>query len=133
MTSQEWHLKNTYFIDIDGTLLEHIEDYENIEKYNTLRALPKAAEKTNKWYKNGDIIILTTARPERMRNITIEQLDNAGIKYHKLLMDLGGGIRYLINDVPKKYSRDKAISFNVLRNIEGLQNVDDNDERYIDG
>jgi len=124
----KYHLKSTYFIDIDGTLLEHIEDWENIENYETLKALPHAVSKTNLWYNRGDIIILTTARPEDLRDITIRQLDNAGIKYTKLLMDMGGGVRYLINDVPKKYGRDKAISYNVLRNVEGLERVEDIDE-----
>lgn len=115
--------RKTYFLDIDGTLLEHIDDFENIHQYETLEALPKAKEKTIEWHCNGHLIILTTARAESLRKLTEKQLENAGIVYDILLMGLGAGQRILVNDVVDNYKESKAISYNVCRNIEGLANI----------
>ncbi len=114
-------MRKTYFIDIDGTILEHIEDFENITRYKTLPALPGAREKTVKWHCEGHMIILTTARPESLREITKEQLHNAGIVYDMLIMGIGAGERILINDYVKT---PKALAYNVLRNKDGILNID---------
>ena len=114
-------MRKTYLIDVDGSILEHIEDFENITRYKTLPALPGAKEKTVKWHCEGHMIILTTARPESLREITKEQLHNAGIVYDMLIMGIGAGARILIND----YVREpKAFAYNILRNKDGILNID---------
>ena len=114
-------MRKTYLIDVDGSILEHIEDFENITRYKTLPALPGAKEKTVKWHCEGHMIILTTARPESLREITKEQLHNAGIVYDMLIMGIGSGPRILINDYVKEH---KAFAYNILRNKEGIINID---------
>lgn len=117
-------MRKCFFIDIDGTILEHIQDFENITKYRTLPALPGAREKTVEWHCKGHQIILTTARPESLREITEEQLHNAGVIYDMLLMGIGSGPRILINDIAIA-GTEKAIAYNVKRNIDGLQHINE--------
>jgi hypothetical protein len=115
-------MSDTYFLDIDGTLLEHISDFENITKYESLRALPDVSKKTALWHCLGHYIVLTTARCESLRELTVKQLHNAGIFYDHLLMGLGAGNRILVNDYVEGKPH-KAWAYNVVRNIDGLSNV----------
>lgn len=112
----------TYFMDIDGTLLEHINDFENIHTYESLRALPGANSKTAEIHCRGDMIILTTARPESLREITVKQLKNAGVFYDILIMGVGAGNRILVNDYAENKPY-KAWAYNVLRNKEGIKHI----------
>lgn len=113
----------TYFLDIDGTLLEHLKDFEKITTTENIRALHGAKEKTGKWHCEGHTIIITTARSESMRGITERQLQNAGIVYDQLIMGLSAGVRVLVNDY-KWGGEYKAKAYNVLRNKDGLFDVD---------
>lgn len=115
-------MRKTFFIDIDGTLLEHLWDFAEVSERKELRALPGAREKTVKWHCEGHMIIITTARAESLRAITELQLHNAGIVYDKLIMGIGSGDRILINDsepgMPKKTQ-----AYDVKRNIDGLAKI----------
>ena len=113
----------TFFIDIDGTLLYHHPDFAKILDTEGLPALLGASEKIGKWHCQGHTIIITTARTESMRGITIKQLDNAGIVYDQLVMGLTSGVRVLINDYVSG-TPCKAEAVNVRRNIDGLANID---------
>ena len=50
-----------------------------------------------------------------MRKATVKQLEKAGIIYDQLIMGIGGGQRYLINDLKPGRDYDTAISFNLKR------------------
>lgn len=115
-------MRRTFFIDIDGTLLRHIDDFENILTYTHIQALPGAKEKTSQWHCEGHYIILTTARPESLRDITKTQLNNAGIVYDLLIMGIGAGERILINDYPANKGY-KAWAYNIVRNKEGIKDI----------
>lgn len=56
-------------IDIDGTALEYPEKVNAI--YNT----------------RGHVVILHTARPESIREQTVQELAAKGVQYHALVMD----------------------------------------------
>jgi uncharacterized HAD superfamily protein len=86
----------TIFCDIDGTLIEQL-PFEDINCDNAF-LLPGVAEKMNEWYQNGHYIVLTTARPETMREITVTQLASINIFYHQLVMGVGRHERILINN-----------------------------------
>lgn len=114
----------TYFVDIDGTLLEHKEKFQDTLNTEYLPELPNAKEKTSQWHCQGHTIIIVTARCESMRSLTIRQLDSAGIVYDMLIMGITSGPRVLVNDVDPNMPIKKALAYNVIRNVDGLKHVD---------
>lgn len=106
----------TLFIDIDGTILEFYDPFEEVVAGKIRpKALPKVKEFLMKAHKEGDKIILVTGRPEAMRTLTIESLKEEGIIYDQLVMAVGAGPRYLINDRGGKVF-NKAIAVNIETN-----------------
>ena len=84
---------NKYVFDIDGTICSQEQDYGNakpfIERINII----------NKLFNEGHIIIFNTARGSETgidwRNVTECQLDNWGVKYHKLYFGKPAGDYYI--------------------------------------
>jgi len=109
--------KNTYFVDIDGTIFI----YRKFETYESTEA--EVIQSTKKFLLDvndeGHMIILTTARPEYLREHTEKELTKNGIPYHKLIMQIERGPRYLINDMDPNKPGERAIAINVVRN-EGI-------------
>jgi uncharacterized HAD superfamily protein len=104
----------TIFSDIDGTLIEQV-PFEDLNP-NVVNVLPGVAEKMNEWYEAGHYIVLTTARPENLREITKQQMETAGIRYHQLVMGIGREERILINNNSSKDpQRDRAFGVPVAR------------------
>lgn len=111
----------TIFCDIDGTLVNHNKPTE--QYYNKLELLDGTLEKILEWDRLGYTIILTTGRKESLRKITKDQLDEAGIIYDQLIMGIGGGMRYLVNDRKPNSSIDYAHAINLNRNV-GIKNLE---------
>ncbi len=109
----------TIFCDIDGTLAIHRKPTDQF--YNKLELLDGTLEKILEWDKLGYIIILTTGRKESLRQVTENQLNEAGIIYDQLIMGIGGGKRYLIND-NKPNGTISAGHICIARN-EGIKNI----------
>lgn len=113
------------FCDIDGTLVEFPESFEEFKKIPTgnkpMKALKGTLDKLWEWETKGYKIILTTGRKESMRPHTERQLREVGIFWDHLIMGLGPGKRVLIND--KNNGKDTAFSVNLERN-EGIEDVD---------
>ena len=86
----------TIFCDIDGTLLKFSEDSGFMDNTMPLKGVVDA---TLQWHIKGYKVILVTGRPEPYRQRTEEQLQEVGIMYDQLVMGVGTGPRYLINDV----------------------------------
>lgn len=109
----------TIFCDIDGTILAHAGTLSKIGENQEV--LPGVVDKFDEWQRKSYRLIITTARPESMRELTEIQLENAGIAYHQLVMDLPTGPRYVIND---SYNNGdiRAFGIPVIRD-EGLTNV----------
>jgi hypothetical protein len=111
----------TIFSDIDGTLVHQVR-FEEINPYSSV-ALPGAVEKMNQWYNEGHHIVLTTARPEYLRNTTVLEMTLLGIPFHQLVMGIGRAERILINNASEERPEEKrAIAFQVEKNG-GLENV----------
>ena len=110
----------TIFCDIDGTLVTHNKPTEQFNR--KLKLLDGTIEKILEWDKKGYNIILTTGRKESLRQITEQQLSEVGIIYDQLIMGIGGGKRYLINDKKPYRSEDYAISINLDRN-KGIKKI----------
>ena len=79
-------------------------------------------EKLVDWDRKGYNIILTTGRRESLRKITEVQLCDLGVFYDQLIMGIGGGKRYLINDLKPDSKEGTAEAINLVRN-EGIKNV----------
>ena len=113
----------TIFCDIDGTLVEHMHPSKASQNKYKVKLLEGTIEKLLEWDRHGYNIILTTGRKESLRKVTEKQLVNAGIIYDKLIMGIGGGKRYLINDFKPNSKEPYAIAINLDRN-KGIKNID---------
>jgi histidinol phosphatase-like enzyme len=114
--------KPTIFCDIDGTLIKHCPLSESIKPDHKLELLPGTIEKINEWESKGYRIILTTGRKECSRKILEKQLFEVGIFYDQLVMNIGGGARYLIND-DKPDGENASFAICIKRN-EGISGVE---------
>jgi len=111
----------TIFCDIDGTLVFHAPPTDSSNINYKMSILPGTLEKLLEWDKAGYNIILTTGRKESLRNVTEKQLSEVGIFYDQLIMGIGGGPRYIIND-NKPNGDSCAFAINLDRNL-GIRNV----------
>jgi|TARA_B100000780_G_scaffold171990_1_gene120388 hypothetical protein len=109
--------KETYFIDIDGTILK----YRKFNSYYNKEAevIPSSLKFIEEKYNGGHMIVLTTARPESMLPHTVKELINNKIPFHKIISGIERGPRYLINDLDPKKEDKRAIAINVKRD-EGI-------------
>ena len=111
----------TIFCDIDGTLVKHVPPNIAQSPDFEMELLDGTIDKLLEWDKLGYNIILTTGRKEGLRDLTEKQLQKAGIFYDQLIMGIGGGVRYLIND-NKPEGDNTAFCICIERN-KGIQDV----------
>jgi hypothetical protein len=106
--------RKTIFCDIDGTLVFQF-PFDEFDE-NKVEVLPGVAEKFKEWKDEDHYIVLTTARPEEMREGTIKQMELAGIHFNQLVMGIGREERYLINNSEKLTPEvSRAIGISVKR------------------
>jgi len=109
------------FVDIDGTLItnssHHFPPYvgsgEPIE--NNIDYLAELHEQ------GRAKIVLTTSRPERLRQITIKELQTKGIPYDELIMGLPHCQRVIINDFARSNPYPSCKAINIPRNTDELK------------
>jgi hydroxymethylpyrimidine pyrophosphatase-like HAD family hydrolase len=106
----------TIICDIDGTLVRHYDPHTVSKPEYRMELLTGTIEKLLEWERKGYNIILLTGRKESMRQVTEQQLRDVGIFYDQLVMGVGGGFRYLVNDY-KPSGEETAFAINVERNI----------------
>jgi hydroxymethylpyrimidine pyrophosphatase-like HAD family hydrolase len=109
----------TVFLDIDGTLLKHHGSLSLIGLVPPV-ILDGVHEKLDELDKKGCRIILVTGRKESMREITENQLKQVGINYDRLIMGVGNGPRYLVNDAYE--GQQTAFGITVERN-KGIRGI----------
>ena len=112
----------TIFCDIDGCLVSHVKPCISAVPNHNMELLEGTLEKLEEWDIKGYNLILTTGRKESMRTETEKQLAEVGIMYDALIMGIGGGKRYLINDRKPDGAEDYAIGLNLERN-KGIKNL----------
>ena len=112
--------KNTYFVDIDGTILKYrkFETYENTDA----EPIPSPVEYLQNVKKEGHMVVLTTARPDWLYNHTVKELVSNNVPFDKLIMGIERGPRYLINDMDPKKPGRRAIAINLIRN-DGIETI----------
>jgi len=108
------------FVDIDGTLItnssHHFPPYtgsgepieDNIDLLAELHEQGRAK------------IILTTSRPERLRQLTIQELQIKGIPFDQLVMGLPHCQRIVINDFARSNPYPSCSAINIPRNENNL-------------
>jgi len=106
--------KETYFVDIDGTIFI----YRKFETYKSTEAeiVPSTKRFLQQKRDEGHMIILTTARPEDLRDHTEYELTKNNIPYDRLIMGIERGPRYIINDMDPDKPGKRAIGINIERN-----------------
>ncbi len=116
-------IKNpTFFVDIDGTLVQ----YRKFNELSTsvLTPIQEVIDVVNKYYNEGAVIVITTARPNSYELFTKQELEKIGVKYHQLVMDLGRGTRVILNDKdPENEQIPRALGINLNRN-QGWEGLD---------
>lgn len=107
---------HTIFIDIDGTILEHRNDSDEIYNLPPQKPTPGAVAKFNEWAEAGHTVIVISARQAtvKMTNYTVKQLKEHGFKYHRLILGVTSGVRYMIND-EKPTNKLTAIGITIPR------------------
>ena len=122
-TLEDWNFYNnkpTIFCDIDGTLVKSMHrpydgEYEVLENnYKIIKAE----------YDRGCQVIFTTARPQSAQEVTTMMLQQLGFsKNCKLIMDLHNARRILINDYHPTNRYPSALSYNVKRDGDNLNEL----------
>ena len=109
-------LNHTWFLDFDGTLVEH-----NAYKTGDDKFLPGAKEFLLSIPKD-DYVLITTAREKESKERTEQFLKENGIRYNEILFEMPMGERILIND-DKPSGLRCAYAITPKRN-EGLANLE---------
>tara|TARA_R110001599_G_scaffold151793_4_gene336824 strand:- start:510 stop:884 length:375 start_codon:yes stop_codon:yes gene_type:complete len=112
----------TIFCDIDGTLVKHVSPLKSSMPHHSVELLDGTLKKLDEWDRLGYNIILTSGRRESMRFHTERQLSEVGIIYDKLILGIGGGTRYIINDTKNDSDDPTCFAITVKRN-EGIDNI----------
>jgi hypothetical protein len=108
------------FVDIDGTLVSnssvHFPPYVGTgDPLNANISLLRSL------YDSGKVkIILTTSRPERLKELTISEMMKYNIPYDTLVMGLPHCKRVIINDFAKSNPYPSCESINISRNSDNL-------------
>jgi hypothetical protein len=123
-TLEAWNkYKSQYrclFVDIDGTLVSnssiHFPPY-----VGTGEPLDSNISLLRSLYDSGKVkIILTTSRPERLRELTIDEMKKYNIQYDTIIMGLPHCKRVIINDFAKTNPYPSCESINLPRNSDNL-------------
>ena len=123
-TLQDWNSYkseyNTIFTDLDGTLVENTS-----YKFPPYIGQGKPLTNNIKWlqqiYDKGKTeIIITTSRPEKYREQTLNELKDKNIPYDVLIMGLQHSKRVIINDFATSNPYPSCSSINILRNSNNL-------------
>lgn len=126
-TEKDWNKYcsqySTLFVDLDGTLITNTSEYicpytgSGEPIYENIQALrDKKAE-------GRCTIVITTARSENFRNLTVSELERHEVPYDQLVMGLPHCRRYLINDYAATNSYPTAVAVNIERNAKNLKNL----------
>ena len=110
----------TWFVDIDGTIVEHRSNKE-ISEATHEKLLPGSKEFLQEARQRGDQIILTTARLTIHSEHTERMLNDFSIPYDEIIYNLSPYERIVVNDIKpigenRNYEMYTAFAINVKRN-----------------
>lgn len=102
-------LPKTWIFDLDGTILKH-----NGYKIDGRDTLLEGAKEYIDAIPAEDKIIILTSRLEEYRKMTLDFLDEHGIRYDEILFNIPMGERIVVND-RKPSGIDMAVAINIDR------------------
>jgi histidinol phosphatase-like enzyme len=115
-------IKNsTYFVDIDGTIIK----YRQFDKLLQTKAEPiqEVIDSINEEYDKGSHIVVTSARPIEYLEFTKKELKKIRLKHHQVILGIGRGTRFVINDIdPDNPTIKRAVGINLIRD-KGYQGI----------
>lgn len=110
----------TLFLDIDGTIVTN-SSIQFPPYVGTGEPLRNNIKHLRELYDEGKIyIVLTTSRPEFMRETTIEEMNRHGMPFNQLIMGLPHCKRVVINDFAKSNAYPSCEALNIPRNNDNL-------------
>lgn len=126
-TIKDWErYKRTYgtlFLDLDGVIVKH--SAAHFPPYYGESGLieDNAAVICELYASRRFQIIITTSRPERYRDVTVEQLKELGVQYHYLIMGLNHAKRIVINDYSPSNPYKSCDAINIKRDGGDLREI----------
>jgi hypothetical protein len=110
----------TLFVDLDGTLVRNSgEHFEPV--WGKTGGIKENIEAVNRLYNSGKVqVIITTSRKEEARQITLQQLEHEGVRYHQILFGLNHGKRIVVNDYARSNPFKSCDSVNIARDSADL-------------
>jgi hypothetical protein len=119
-TKEEWfssaNLKNTYFVDIDGIMLENTGKYGSKNWYNTIEPIEKNISTIKQLSDEGHEIIFVTSRPFDALEKFKDLLKNKNIKYKTIIDSCLHSKRIIINDFAASNPFPSCLAINIPRN-----------------
>lgn len=111
----------TLMIDFDGVLVNNSAQYFN-PIWGTTESLKDNVDYLKELHDKGKIqIIITTARTEEFKEITLKQIKKYNIPYDKIVFGCWHSKRILINDFAGSNNYRTADSINIKRNSNDLK------------
>lgn len=126
-TLQDWNAyKRSYatlFIDMDGVICKHSASHFP-PFYGETEAIAENLEILKQLRETGKFqIVITTARSEKFRNLTENQLLEFGLDFDYLLMGMQHSKRIIINDYGKSNPYKSCDAINLKRNSTELKEI----------
>lgn len=110
----------TLFVDIDGTLVTN-SSIQFPPYVGSGEPLVDNIQHLRQLYEEGKVyIILTTSRPEMLREVTIDEMKRHNMPYDQLVMGLPHCKRVVINDFARSNTYPSCDAINIPRNHDNL-------------
>jgi len=119
-TKDDWfsssNLKNTYFVDIDGVLMNNTGRYGSKNWYNTLEPIESNVSVIKKLSDQGHEIVFITSRSSDALTPIKNFLESREIRYKTILSDCLHSKRIIVNDFANSNPFPSCLAINVPRN-----------------
>jgi len=110
----------TLFVDLDGTLVGDSGEYFE-PMWGSTPGIKENIQAINRLYDSGKVqIIITTSRKEEARQLTLQQLEREGVRYHQILFGLNHGKHIVVNDYARSNPFKSCDSVNIARDSADL-------------
>ena len=108
------------FLDIDGTIITNSSIHSHLMLVRENRIESNIKYLQDIYAEGKTYIVLTTSRPDHLRDITLEEMSRHGIPYDQLVMGLPHCKRVVVNDFARSNTFPSCEAINIPRNNENL-------------